>query len=361
MENEISFGAKVSPPDYRDIYIGQLGLPADVPQSYFVDISMLPVENQKKIGCCVGCAAAKYKQKLDYEDTNMVMPWSFRFLYTLAKCRDKVPGEGTYPRLVSDILTKTGCSEHNTCPNNTDLQHEEFVYHRIESEVPQSAKDEAYRAKTSGYAFVNKDIESIKQAIFHNQGLIMLVRVGKEWYTSPRGFSSWLPQDILPIRPPKEVISGHEIYVYGYSTERDGDLKIYFRNHWSERWADHGNGYFLYSQYKDYIDEMITFTDIPNTLLEEAHKQPVVFRYNFTKPMQLGQESEEVKQLQRALTQFGNYKYQITGYFGEITRKAVLDFQIKYISNLSIYERYVLRGAKVGQKTLEKLNFFTNR
>lgn len=43
------------------------------------------------------------------------------------------------------------------------------------------------------------------------------------------------------------------------------------------------------------------------------------------------------------------------GYYGNKTAKAVLTFQLKYCK-LSWYEKYFLRGTKVGPKTLEALN-----
>lgn len=360
MDNIPALGAVQSPPDHRDIYLGQLGLPIAVPTSFFVDIAQLPVENQRKIGCCVGCAAAKYKQKLDQKDTNMVMPWSYRFLYALAKCRDGSPGEGTIPRLVAKILTNDGCPTETDCPDDTTLDHETFVYQRQEVNIPKSAFANAYIAKTSGYAFVNNDIDSIKQAIFNNNGLIMLVQVGKEWWTAVQGYNSWQPEDVLPVRPPQQVVSGHEIYVYGYQ-DTPTDTKIYFRNHWSDKWADQGNGYFLYSQYKPYITEMITFTDIPNTLLENAHSQELSFKHDFTQPMALGDAGSEIQALQRALMMEGLFKHEITGFYGQITQKAVLDFQNKYSLSLSFYERYILKGSKVGPKTLLILNNIYNK
>jgi hypothetical protein len=355
MENIIpTLGAIQSPPDHRDIYIGQLGLPTAVPSSFFIDIENLPVEMQNQIGCCVGCAAAKYKQRLDFVDSTMVMPWSYRFLYSLAKCQDGNPDQGTYPRLVGKILKDIGCSTTDTCPDNTLLSHEDFVYQRNEANIPQSAKDEAFRAKISGYAFVNNDIDSIKQAIFNCNGLIMLVQVGKEWWTDSNG-STWDKNRLLPVQPPVSVVSGHEIYVYGYQ-DTGTDTKIFFRNHWSDKWADRGNGYFLYSQYKKCIVEMITFTDIPNTLLEQAHNTPAVFKYEFINNMQFGDQNSEVEALQKALKMEGVYNYQITGYYGPVTQAAVLAFQLKYNISLSAYERYVLKGSKVGPKTLKVLN-----
>jgi hypothetical protein len=347
-------GAVVSPPDYRDIFIGQLGLPEDVPTSYFEDIYMLPVSHQRQIGCCVGCAASKYKQLLDYKDTGKVIPLSFRFPYALAKCQDGFSGEGTYPRLVSNNGVEVGFSTENTCPSDATLKHEDFVYQRVESNIPFSAMGEAYAGKIRGYAFVPNDKESIKQAIFNKSGLIMLVELDARWWTDTKGKNTLDKTKLLPITPPVTPVSAHEIFVYGYR-ETANDMEIHFLNSWSKDWADKGTGYFLYSQYKKWIKEMITFTDIPNELLEEAHNQPVVFKHNFTVPMKLGDKNDGVEALQKALTMEGLFKHEITGFYGNLTSEALLKFQLKYC-NLSVYEKYILRGQKCGPKSLAALN-----
>ena len=76
----------------------------------------------------------------------------------------------------------------------------------------------------------------------------------------------------------------------------------------------------------------------------------------FTKTLALGDVGDEVAKLQAFLLRNGYMKPVNTlGFYGEITAKAILDFQIKNV-NLSYYERYVLRGRKVGPKTLTALN-----
>jgi hypothetical protein len=357
--DEPKTGGIKSPRDYRDIYLAQATTPVTTPTTFFVDISLIPIENQRDIGCCVGCAAAKYKQVLDLRDTQKVIPLSFRFAYALAKCRDGYAGEGTYPRLVAKNFKDEGVPTEETCLNNTLLPHEEFVYSRLESNLPASAIHESYKGKIGGYAFVPIDIESIKQAIFQSMGCIMLVRTGKEWYTDKDGNRTYDKEKLLPIQPPKPIRSGHEVYVYGYR-EVGNDLEIHFINSWTKDWADRGTGYILFSQYKDFIDEIITFIDIPNSLLEEAHNKPKEFSYNFKKIIKIYERSDEVKKLQQALTMTGDFNFECTGFYGPITRDAILKFQLRE-TELSFYERFIMRGSVVGPKTLFALNNLFNK
>lgn len=82
---------------------------------------------------------------------------------------------------------------------------------------------------------------------------------------------------------------------------------------------------------------------------------PTLYLVKFQHEMKYGEQSQHVRDLQEFLKTLGLFDVQGTGYYGAITAKAVLDFQIKYCS-LSWYERYIMRGNKVGPKTLKALN-----
>lgn len=71
--------------------------------------------------------------------------------------------------------------------------------------------------------------------------------------------------------------------------------------------------------------------------------------------MSLGERGPEIERLQKKLMEFGFFNASPTGYYGDITRKAVFAFQIKYC-NLSWWERNVLKGSKFGPKTRLALN-----
>ena len=76
----------------------------------------------------------------------------------------------------------------------------------------------------------------------------------------------------------------------------------------------------------------------------------------FQSTIKFGDESYDVEKLQAFLIR-NKYMQPVSklGYFGELTRQAVLKFQIEHC-NLSWYERTVLRGKVCGVKTLSKLN-----
>lgn len=356
---DISLGGRKSPPDYRDVQLAAVvGKPQKYPGKYFNDIKKLPVWHQRKIGACVGHAIGKYKQKLDLVDDEKLTNLSARFLYALAKCRDDYSGEGTYPRLVMKILQDHGCATEATVPNDTKLTHEDYVYLRDEKKIPETAWKDAIKAKIKSYAFVTITKDGLKQAIIEANGCALLVQVGEEWYKDKNGKKSWLKKDILPIRPPKVVISGHEVWLYGYEDEGD-DTKFYILNSWSDDWGDKGTGYFYWSQYKSFINEGVTAIDIPNSILDEVHDLPPAdkFKHTFTTTLLLGQTSAEVKALQTALKieKFFPIGQPETGYYGPITQDAVRKFQ-RFYKVASEAELIAVDGKVVGPKTIKKLN-----
>lgn len=52
----------------------------------------------------------------------------------------------------------------------------------------------------------------------------------------------------------------------------------------------------------------------------------------FTKNIYQGEYSDEVRKLQKVLTKLGFFSYEITGYYGSITKQAVYKFQQKYVA-----------------------------
>jgi hypothetical protein len=358
----IGFGSIPSPEDYRDIAFASVVEPVPLPSKFFVDTAGLPVWHQRKIGACVGHAGGKYKQKLDQIDTKQVIPLSPRYLYGMAKAMDKVPGEGTYPRLVMKVLYDYGCTTEDELPNDTTLDHESYVLQR-KLENFSKYHTTAAKYKISSYANVNiKSLDEIKQATIAGNGMTTLVRIGKEWYSDATGIT-WDKKRILPIKPPANIISGHQIYLIGYEDE-GGDTKIHFLNSWSDEWADAGKGWFWWSQYKDFFVEAYTAVDIPQSLLDQAHNlpDPQKFTYNFARQMSFGDSTIDVKNLQKALQIDGEFPKDLppTSYYGPITAKAVLAFQKKY-NVASLTEIVFLRGRRVGPKTLGQLNKLFNK
>lgn len=79
------------------------------------------------------------------------------------------------------------------------------------------------------------------------------------------------------------------------------------------------------------------------------------YKWNFKVNLQLGDRNTDVTFLQQALKKFGFFTYpKSTGFYGKITRKAVLDFQLAY--KVIKYPYQSGWGYYFGPKTRSKLN-----
>jgi hypothetical protein len=343
-------GGHKSPIDYRDIYVGSTTsddkqVEFILPKEFFNDISKIPVVWQKKIGCCGGCASSYLKESVDFTDVNL----SFRFAYAIAKCIDNFPDEGTYTRTLGQVFKNYGCATELTCFSDANLPHETFVYQRKLENIPTKAMEEAKENKIDSYGFVNvKDENAFKKAIVDG-GFVLLLQLGEEWWKNKKGVSSWKEEDILPLRAPKTVVSGHFVYVYGYDAKY-----IYFLNSWSTNWGKKGIGYFSYKDHKPFLIEGLTFHNVPKDKVEEVKNLEEKFYYVFLTDMQFGERSHEVLKLQQFLKSLG-LMTQTTGYYGDLTREAVLTFQKKY-NVTTLTENLMYRGKYFGKKSRTKAN-----
>lgn len=303
-------GALKNPKDNRDIkYTDIPAMAVSLPSKHITDISMIPVLDQGMLGTCVAHAIAGVKMYQEFKETGKVPKFSRRYLYSLARKLSPYGVDmGLYPRDGAKTLKDKGMSEPDTIDDNT-LPHSVYIaYEPILSEIDSAKK------WGSGYTTINDgDINTLKQAIVR-EGMITisLAHQGSKW-----------SRVTGKLKKPETIDGRHYIALYGYE-DKDSDTVFYFRNSWSEKWGDKGNGQFNWSDYKTFSYDAIAFTDVPNDLIEKAKNT----QYMFTTSMRLGVSSVEVKKLQERLAQEGFYTHpQFTGYFGQITKAAVIAYQ----------------------------------
>lgn len=348
-------GGIKSPHDYRQVPLSMVASAVPLPESYKTDISAFPIWYQKKLGACVGHAFAKTAQYYFWRKTGKIINFSPRFLYAVAKAQDSLLSEGTYPSLVAKILNKYGCATEDTCPNDTDLDHETYVYQRKIENIPAAAFAEAEQYKIPGYAFLTtNNIDEIKRAVFDSGVFAGLVRIGKEWWTDTQGNTTWDKDKILPLRPPAEIVSGHEVVFYGW----DKDELYEISNSWSDFWADKGNGNLGIASYLPFFIEGIVIKELPPPVIDELQRLPSKPKHYFGVNLEYGMRANaEVVYLQDCLKYEGLMPAVIpsTGNYLEETRKAVLAFQKKY-NLITAYQEWVYKGKYCYEKTRNKLN-----
>lgn len=212
-----------------------------IPASYVTDITPFKTPQtvfmQGQQPSCVAHAVTWAIQYYFWKKTGQVVKLSPRFLYALCKTNDGIPTqEGTYLLTALKLAQKYGVCEDKYFPNNVSLMKD--VY-KDATQIPQAAYDNALKYKIGTYAFLSDtSLQGLNRAIFQNGIVLIGMRIGQEWWTAVSGQTSWAPQDILPLRPPKVVVSGHAIALYAYGTFS------YLMNWWSYAWGYQGHGWF---------------------------------------------------------------------------------------------------------------------
>lgn len=268
MNNPFGLGAHESKKDYRDIKLSDVTSAVPLPDSYMIDISQEPVTMQYKRGSCVAHSTSKRKEKIELDDRKVYTALSPRFLYSVIKNNDGDSNEGTAIRNGLKLLTKVGCCTESTYPSDyPDMLHSEFMDY---SKIPPQAFIEAKDYMDKSYAIVDtSNPTEIQQAIMQGNGVIARLVLDNQWWTP-----SWEAKDVLPVKPPKtSVLGGHAVWIYGWDN-LDEKLAFHFRNSWSDKWGNQGNGWFYYEDYKNFFTEAWTSIDIPNVVIEKAKKLP---------------------------------------------------------------------------------------
>jgi hypothetical protein len=168
-----------------------------------------------------------------------------------------------------------------------------------------------------GYGFIkDKSFNGIKQFLADHGPSIMLVRIGQELWTDKHGNFSWREQDILPLRTPNPVTSGHFIVPHSYDHDN-----IYFLNSFGPTWGRNGHGYFG-ADYVPFVNDM-----------------GALFPLSFTHDLQKGMTDPDVKRLQQAFNKDPRTLVspagpgspgQETDFFGALTFNAAQKFQRLY-------------------------------
>ena len=287
----------------NDVLLGAFTavMPTKRPDVYMPDF-LGTIEMQSKQPACGAHSGQSFVQ--------ILKNWfrgSPKFLWKEIKKIDGfAPEDGTSMPAIFKTLKNIGICSYSLLPNDTSVTLAEYT--DPSAITPEMEKD-ASNNKTGVYGFTfNPNMEQIKQAIYDHKAVILLLRIGAEWWTTKDGVSSWQEKDILPLRSDHAIGSGHFVTAFAYD-----EKYIYFANEWSTAWGKNGIGYFT----EDYVPRCVeigTLVDI------EAHK------YIFTKTLKYGDKNSDVRMLQVKLGMPTKYQ---TGNFLEHTLQAVKDFQLK--------------------------------
>lgn len=330
-DNKFSFGAVLQDKDIRDYDLSKLATAVPTPAIFRPDYTKVPITYQGVQPACGSHSGATLEGVLSLIKGEDTIDNSPRFLWKEIKDIDNFPIEvGTDLYSILKTLKNVGVCDISLTGNNVSLSLLDYRNLETTPEMVENASNRQIGAYATKY---NPTFQQIKDSIFINGAIIIQYRCGQNMYRP-----SWTT--CLPLSPTAySMDSGHFVVGIGFDENR-----IYFKNSWSEAWGEKGIGYFE--------DNYVPFVHAIGSAIDKE-QLPNIFKHRFTKRISKGETNEEVVALQRVLVEFGylvmplGVKY---GFYGELTTKAVWDFQLKngvFPSNM---------GVSVGPMTMTALN-----
>lgn len=286
------------------------------------------VKDQHQSFSCGGNSTAYYTQVL----LDLVSEQSARFIYAFSY---QAPNGGaSYYSLGSTICTRGSCDESLAPSYHNGTTDEDFM--RSKDFPPEAYTDGLTKLGLKYAKTEDNSIDTIASAIQEHGGVVLGIY--------GQNNNTWLTENPQPPISTKDRWC-HWVFAYK-AYMKNGKKTIRFINSWGDTIGDKGhqevNENYFTSVYGIYMAWSIT------------PKSVIIPKYKFSKPMVYGEKSKDVTYLQKRLAEEG-YNQPITGYYGDITAKNVLNYQIKnHVAPMDELSR--LAGKRVGNKTILCLN-----
>lgn len=342
-----SFGAVESKKSDQDILSSQVkSVLGTVPFQSF-SIAYDSHLNQKTVGVCTAIDLVEMAEK------EFGIKFSVDFTYWGGKGYDGnvIEGSSNFSMLRHGYNVGFLPASMDPGCNNFDSGYADYLSRKKTYSAAQKA--EAGKYKLSGYSRV-ADISpaGLASALQSSKyGLITMIQVGDNWYRP-----SWAKKDLELLKAPN-VTGGHSVKIVAHEG-LDENAIFTFHNSWGDKdnptsgpglpiWCDDGDIKFRYSTQKPYLREAYV-----------VYFDPIVFSHLFSNPIRYGQNSPEVTALQRVLVRFDYLtmpKGVAYGYYGDLTAKAVLKFQLAN-KVAPVSELNILAGKSAGPATRLALN-----
>lgn len=293
----------------------------------------LTVKDQGPSFSCGGQAWGYMAEVLEALNTGTYEPRSAKYMYA----QTCVPGGGSRGRDNAEVYVKQGVAREDVL---TSYEHglpptEDFM--QRSKDITEAIRFNARLSRASSYAQTGVDIDSIAQATSTGSGTVIGV-----WGQNNGTWNSAFP------KPPTDHTWAHWVYA-GKAKIINGVKHIGILNSWGKDVGDHGWQWLSEDYFKDNIFSGWTHVFAPIISPD--------FQHQFNKNINFGETSGEVQALQDALKIDGQFPISVpsSGFYGDITRKAVLVFQTKY-KVAPQTELSALNGKTVGPATRKKLN-----
>lgn len=270
----------------------------------------IPVKNQGSSGSCGGQAWAYAIGILDALRDGKYEEKSARYIY--APCRHGSPAGGSCQDDLVNRIMKVGASNESLVPSYNCGNPPDEQYMEMTGDFNDVALQNALEDKGLKPVYLNeKDIDSLAQAIRDDGCFVMGIQGENN--------GTWL--STFP-KPPVNSNGkwAHWVCFIGAQTI-NGIKYLLFINSWGKEVGQNG----VQMIEASYLVRN-TFNACSMILVNPPK---VVYTFNIT--LKLGDNNSDVAKLQTKLKQLGFFLQDqaITNYFGNLTKKAVMDFQIK--------------------------------
>lgn len=251
MKQEYATGAESSPYDIRTFAY----VPSGVPVSGGVRYAPEDIEDQHRVGICTAISTTQNARKA------LKKKFSADFQYLMQKKRQGNWDEGSSLSHALWVAKNIGFLEEKdwtfTTEKDRKLSYDKYIVklQKVTDAQIEKLKVLASKNKILAYASVPIDRDLMASAIIESEaGVLTRYALGNEWWKAP----------IEPLRPPKQVISGHAVTDSNYN---GGSFRI--ANTWGTDWADKGTAYRLHAQYRPTECWIVHYNKVPKVVQEQ--------------------------------------------------------------------------------------------
>jgi hypothetical protein len=303
-----------------------------------------PTRDQDGSGSCVAQTMAKMLGILSTLNNDEFIEFSASYIYQRRQNKTWGNGEGMWGTDAFEIVRKNGATLEVLMPSQS-------LNEREINRVPESERDgmvaEVYKLGNYVSYRPKLDFEAIASTIQHTGKPVMV------WFMF--NYSEWTDVPVVQTTNPTlhHSVTAVDVTLY------QGKKALIIEDSWGEDYGLEGRRVIT----EDFFKARNTFAAYPINFKTSADPstQPTV-EYTFGVTLRLGDTSPDLVALQNALKYEGLFPTNVgsSGYYGNITAKAVLAFQKKH-NVASDSELDALAGRIVGPKTIAKLNELYSR